>query len=176
MADHSLNALRAAAKAMEEVVLQAIDPSHPLAREQATLVAKYLRFFEQRLDYAQQRNRFELAHYLALGKDSMDDARAVSPAVAQALGDAVRQAQALVDDAGARPSGLQAAAQELGGVLTALLRTAAAVDAQACGRIESRVLGASRRLLDMQRAWFLPQGWEPDPAAVPPIDKAIAAS
>ena len=106
----------------------------------------------------------------------MDDARAVSPAVAQALANALRQAQALVDDAGARPSGLQDAARELAGVLTALLRTAAATDAQVCERVQARVLEASRRLLDMQRAWFLPQGWEPDPAAVPAIDKAIAAS
>ena len=40
-------------------------------------------------------------------------------------------------------------------------------------RVETTVLLASKSLLDAQRAWFLPQGWEPDPSVVPPIESAF---
>jgi len=175
MADHSINALRAAARAMQEVVLPAVDPSHPLAREQAALVAKFLSLFAERIDHACDRNRFELLHYLGIAQAQLDDARQLSPAIADALVQAVRAGSALRDQAGVPVQTVRDAAQELAAVLTALVRTAAAAEAPLRGRVEARILEASKQLLDMQRAWFLPQGWEPNPKAVPPIDQVFDA-
>ena len=42
MADHTINALSAAARALDEVIFDAVDAGHPLAREQTRLVSKYL--------------------------------------------------------------------------------------------------------------------------------------
>lgn len=169
MADHSLNALRAAARAMEEVVLPAIDAQHPLAREQAGLVLRSLRLFEQRLDDAFQRNRFELARACELGRALLAPSFAVSPAITEALRAAVATGQGLLESTSARPSALQAATGALGQVTTALLRTLAAARPEASRQAGRLVLEQSGAWLDMQRAWFLPQGWEPDPSAVPPL-------
>ena len=76
--------------------------------------------------------------------------------------------------AGARAPDLQAAAQRLAAIIAALIRTAASADPVLRRRIEAAVLVASKSLLDAQRSWFLPQGWEPDPAVVPPIEGAFA--
>ena len=68
MADHIDNGLIASIKALNDVVAQSIDNSNPLAREQLTLVTRYLGFLRQRLPYQFERDRFELDHYVALAK------------------------------------------------------------------------------------------------------------
>jgi len=170
MADHSLNALRAAARAMEEVVLPAIDAQHPLAREQAGLVLRFLNLFEQRLDHAWPRARFELARACELGQALLAPPYDVSPAIAAAMREAVANGQQLLATASTRPSALQAVSTGIGQLATALIRTLASVRPELSGQVERLVLEKSAPWLDMQRAWFLPQGWEPDPSAVPSID------
>ena len=175
MADHTIDALSAAARALDDVIFDAVDPGHPLAREQTRLVSKYLKLLHSRLEYAYDRNRFELSHYIdlggdLLGGDQLGDAATLSPAIAAALGTAVAQGQQLRELPGARAPDLQAGAQRLAAIITALIRTAAGAEPALRQRVESAVLLASRSLLDAQRAWFLPQGWEPDPAVVPPIE------
>ena len=173
MADHTLNALSAAARAMDDVIFDAVDPGHPLAREQTRLVSKYLKLLQSRLEYAYDRNRFELGHYTDLAADLLADAGTLSPAIAEALGVAVAEGRRLRDLPGARAPDLQAAAQRLAAAVTALIRTAAGAEPALRQRVEGTVLGASKALLDAQRAWFLPQGWEPDPTVVPPIETAF---
>lgn len=173
MADHSLNALRAAARAMEEVVLPAIDAQHPLAREQAGLVLRFLHLFEQRLDHAYQRNRFDLARACELGEALLAPPFDISPAISSALCAAVNTGQELLWTPSARPSALQAVSTEIGQLATALIRTLASVKPEISGQVERLVLEKSGAWLDMQRAWFLPQGWEPDPSAVPSLDQLI---
>ena len=173
MADHTIDALSAAARALDDVIFDAVDPGHPLAREQTRLVSKYLKLLHSRLEYAYDRNRFELSHYTDLGGDLLGDAATLSPAIAAALGTAVEQGQRLRELPGARAPDLQAGAQRLAAIITALIRTAAGAEPARRQRVESAVLLASRSLLDAQRAWFLPQGWEPDPAVVPPIEGAF---
>lgn len=173
MADHSLNAIRAAAKAMEEVILPALDPKHPLAREQAGLVARTLRLMEQRVDYAYARNRFELAQACDLGQAVAVPPFDVSPALDTALRDAVQAGRELLASPQARPSQLQAATTTLGELVAALVRTVDAVRPQALPPLERLVLEKSSAWLDMQRAWFLPQGWEPAPDRIPPLDTIL---
>lgn len=173
MADHSLNALRAAAKSLEEVVLPAVDPQHPLAREQAGLVARTLRLFEQRLDYAYQRDRFELARACELGERLLAPPFDVSNAINDALASALGKGREVMANASARPSALQATTAELGQLTTALIRTVASFRPQVMPELERLVLEQSGGWLDVQRAWFLPQGWEPNPAVVPPIDELL---
>lgn len=174
MADHTINALGAAARALDDVIFDAVDPGHPLAREQTRLVSKYLKLLHSRLEYAYDRNRFELSHYTDLAAELLADARILSPAIASALAPAVEEGLRLRDLPGARAPDLQAAAQRLAAIVTALIRTVADADPALRQRVEGAVLQASKSLLDAQRAWFLPQGWEPDPTRVPPIEGAFA--
>lgn len=173
MADHSLNAIRAAAKAMEEVVLQAVDPAHPLAREQAGLVARTLRLLEQRLDHAYPRSRFELTHACELGEALAVAPYDISPAITAALLASTRAGRELLASHAARPSALQAAATGIGQEVAALVRTIHEARPDLAEPLERLVLEHSGTWLDMQRAWFLPQGWEPDPARVPPLETLL---
>ena len=173
MADNTSNALHAASRALDEVILDAIDPNHPLAQEQARLVSKYLQLVLSRLDYAYDRNRFEMCHYLNLATTLRDDAKLVSPAIAAALEVSVDDASRLQDLPGARVPDLQAASKKLAAILTALIRTAAGAETVLRQRVEYTVLQASKALLDAQRAWFLPQGWEPKPELVTSITVAF---
>ena len=173
MADNTYNALRAASRALDEVIIDAIDPNHPLAQEQARLVSKSLQLVLSRLDYAYDRNRFEMCHYLSLATTLRDDAKLLSPAIAVALDISLNEASRLRDLPGARVPDLQAASKKLAAILTALIRTAAGADTVLRQRVEYTVLQASKALLDAQRAWFLPQGWEPKPELVTSIAVAF---
>ena len=51
MSDVTDNGLRAAVKALTDVVAPSIDPSDPLAKEQLRLVVDYLQFVRSRLDF-----------------------------------------------------------------------------------------------------------------------------
>ena len=173
MADNTSNALRAASRALDEVILDAIDPNHPLAQEQARLVSKYLQLVLSRLDYAYDRNRFEMCHYLNLATTLCEDAKLLSPAIAAALDVSVNDASRLQNLPGARTPDLQAASKKLAAILTALIRTAAGAETVLRQRIEDTILQASKALLDAQRAWFLPQGWESKPELVTSITVAF---
>ena len=173
MADNTSNALRAASRALDEVIIDAIDPNHPLAQEQARLVSKYLQLVLSRLDYAYDRNRFEMCHYLNLATTLHEDAKLLSPAIAAALEVSVDDAKRLRDLPGARVPDLQAGSQKLAAILTALIRTAACAETVLRQRVECTMLQASEALLDAQRAWFLPQGWEPKPELVTSIAVAF---
>ena len=174
MADHTPDMLRSAIRAMQEVVLPAVDRQHPLALEQATLVTRILQLLEQRLPWLGARSRFELAAHAALAGELAGDADAVSPAIAGALGAAATAATALLADSAATPPQQQACAREIGGLVATLVEVASATaEAERRQRIERKVLEHTAAILDMQRAWFLPQGWEPDPGAVPPLERLL---
>jgi hypothetical protein len=158
---------------MEELILPAIDRTDPLALEQAGIVTKFLKLFDARLDYAYDRNRFELAHYLGVAEALRADAEAISPAIAVELHAGVAEGRQLFELAGASLNEIRETTQRLGGVLTALVRTSAEADPKRRERIELTILTASKDLLDAQRAWFLPQGWESDARQVPPIEGAF---
>lgn len=175
MADHTLDMVRSALRAMQEVVLPAVDRRHPLALEQATLVARMLQLLEQRIPWLVARNRYELEQAVLLGEALAADAGAVSPAIASALAQAVRTGRALLADAAALPPALQQAAHELNGLVTVLVEVAAGCDdAERCRRMERRVVQGAIAVLAMQRAWFLPQGWEPDASAVAALPDLLA--
>jgi hypothetical protein len=150
MNGHTSIALRAAAKALEEVVAPAVDGENPLAAEQVRLVQSVLAFVEERLDHEHALRRFELAHYLDLAR-----AIGLSPDAA------------LRDDPGASTVDLR----------DAVARVAAQISSHVRGstdrRVHLAVVSASRPFLHAQRAWFAPQGFESDPSALPTIDTAL---
>jgi hypothetical protein len=169
MPDRIDNALRAAAKALDEVVAPAVDPARPMAVEQVRFVADLLGILRARLPYAYDRDVFELRHYLRLGEALLGDAGPSDSALREAVaaaGDVERRA-------GARVPEIQACLEALTTSIGALVVAAGDGDALTRERIERAVLTASAALNAAQRSWFLPFGLDANPREVPPIERAL---
>ena len=170
MANHADNDFRAAAKALLDVVAPAIDAHNPLARQQLKLVVDWLDFYRSRLPYNQDRERLEIAVQL-------DTARSIASAAPEA---AVTALRAAIDAAatvhaglGPRPVEVRAVTARLEDEISAVVRLSPGFAEPARQNIERVVVRDAKVLLDAQRAWFLPQGIEPDPDAIPPLDVAL---
>lgn len=172
MSDHTINAMRAAARSMRDVVLPALDPTHPLAAEQAGLIAKYLDFWADRMPRLGARNVAELRCYVGMGEAVEPYAEGVSPAVAAALADALAAARSVLARTDHDGQAVREALDALTQTITALVRVAAEAEVSTASAIERAVAAHSRDVASLQRAWFAPQGWE-DPTA-PALDDVLA--
>jgi hypothetical protein len=174
MMDHTDTTLRAAVKALEEVVAPAVDPEDPLAIQQLRLVIDALRFLRDRLDYLHDRYRFEVGHHLALAKSITDDAAACSAASARTLHEAIEAADAVFTRADARDPELRSASAALAAAIRTVVRDAAGTHNEAGRRIEQRIVSATARQVVADRAWHWPQGFDPDPAGAVPLGLAFS--
>lgn len=172
MSDHTVNAMKSAARSMREVVIPALDPSHPLAAEQAGLIAKYLEFWADRTNSRGARNAAELRCYLHMGSALQPHAAAISSFLAEHLSAAVERATEVSSRTDHDVTSVQDAVAELTRVITALVRSAAQSNHPAALEVEQVVTAHSREIALLQRAWFGPQGWE-DPAP-PPLHDVLA--
>lgn len=174
MIDHTDDGLRAAIKALDEVVAPAIDTANPLAVEQLRLVSRFLGFLRTRMPYEHARARHELQHYFGLAGTLMPLAPNDAPVRSRdLLGAAIRAAGPLLDDPAAGAQQIQGAITSLSCAASTLVREVAHAPAAVREPIERAVIRAAQALLDAQRAWFLPMGFEPDPRCVPGIDDAL---
>lgn len=167
MPDHTDNALRAAVKALTQVVAPAVDPEDPLANEQLRLVSGYLEFLRTRREYLHDRDLFEFHHAVRLGRELVPMATTAGLATDD-LGRAIEAA-----DAVRRSSELASATAAVTHATSMLVRAATTAEESARQRIERLVLDASTELLEVDRAWFLPQGFDPEPAAVAGVEEAL---
>lgn len=174
MADHTENTLRAAIKALTDVVAPSIRADDALAQEQLRLVTDYLRFMAQRIDLLADRQAYECAQYLALARRVAPFCAAASPQVREGLASAIAAAEAL--PAGARLTERRTATTALAGAIRRLVREAARFDPDARGSIERAVLDGSTALINFERAWYLPMGFDPAPREVGTVEAALAAA
>ena len=170
MANHADNDFRAAAKALLDVVAPAIDPQNPLARQQLKLVVDWLDFYRSRLPYNQDRERLELTLQLETARAI---ASAAPDAAVAALHAAIDAAATVHAGLGPRPVEVRAVTARLEDEISAVVRLSPGFAQPARQSIERVVVRDAKVLLDAQRAWFLPQGIEPDPDAIPPLDVAL---
>jgi hypothetical protein len=170
MANHADNDFRAAAKALLDVVAPAIDPANPLAKQQLKLVVDWLDFYRSRLPYNQDRERLELDVQLRTAQAIVTAAPA---AATGELGQAIDAATAVHADLGPRPARVREVTAALEDAISALVRKSVDFDTPTRTAIERVVVRDARHLLEAQRAWFLPQGIEPDPQALPPLEVAL---
>lgn len=170
--DHTDNQLRACIKALNEVIGPAM-AADAQAGEQLFLVTDYLGFLRSRLDNLLDRDRFEVRHYVTMGTALADDAAACSPSTANALADAVSAAESVLHRADARMPEMKAAAANVAAVITRLVREAAGADEAVRSRIERTVVELSEDKIQLDRTWHAPQGLEPDPGSLVPLDQAL---
>lgn len=177
MADYTDNGLLASIKALEKVVMPALDGADPLATEQLRLVSGFLKFLRSRMEHGYPRQLFELDHSLRLAQQVAADATLLrSPELSQRLAAAVAQGQALAAQAVPLPADVRSAAAELATVVAGVARAAAVADAPLRRRIERQVMAGSKRWVEMQRAWFAPMGFDLRPDELPRMDHALYSS
>ena len=176
MADHTDNSLRAAIKALNEVVGPAVDPSHPGAQQQLRLVIQFLEFHRERLPLHVDRARFELREHLSLAERLAELTESALPDEADALRASIDPARLVEDRDWVRPAEARDVTAALETAITEVVRAAADLDDEHRRPIERAVVDAGAGILTGERAWFAPQGFDPEAGALPPIEVALEGS
>lgn len=184
MDSHADHALRAAVKALAEVVAPAVNPDDALAVDQLRLVISWLQFHdmrrrdEPRLAWATLRQRLALASQV---RPVLDGAASSGPAVqglAAALDRACSAARAVLEvpgEQGHDPAGAWAqAAEELDALVCAAIEALDTGPEAARLALARVVLDQAGDSLMLQRAWFAPLGFEARPQAVPPLEALLS--
>ena len=174
MADVTDNGLRAAVKALTDVVAPSIDRGDPLAQEQLRLVVDYLEFVRCRLDFLYDRDRFELGHELALASALQRLHPPCSAPTAALLHAAIEAGGLAASAVGTSTVALKAAAAALAAAVRELIREAATFATEARSAIERQVIEASGERILFERAWYLPLGFDPAPGEVPALAVLLA--
>ena len=169
-------ALRAMIKSLRDVVLPAVDPDNKLALEQLQVSIGLLSLMEQRLplsfrfDCDELRRLLdfaaELAQVAGAGGLATDDLRDLHAAAASGAA-VLARAQADPAEVLAAVRALRAAGSNLVTVAYPALAGADRVALERC------VLTMSEAQLLRDRAWVLPQGWEPHPDSLPAISELL---
>lgn len=161
--------LQSMIKAMNDIVLPAVDADNRLAQEQARLVIATLQLVARRLPIAYRYDRDELERYVKLSRDLL-------AAVGDTLGgETVAPLQGLVtrgadvlDRARAEPAELESAAFELRAAVGALIQASRAQrDTRCQAAVRALVLAAAQQELDRERALVIDIGFEADPHDMP---------
>jgi hypothetical protein len=164
--------LQSVIKALEQVILPAVDPANPLALEQAALAIGHLHMMRGQLPY--------LSDYVNLCRDEIarlgESLTAIAAGGAETLAAAVALAQALrgaADPALPPAQGRELIAQ----AVDALIR-ASGVDGSETFRDESEnlVLDYGIRQTSRDRAWFKASGLDPDCAKLPSAAEILSAA
>lgn len=171
MADHTKNALRAMAKALE-MVTTSVDPEDPIAVEQLGSAIRYLQFLHERIDLLYDRERFELAHHLAMA-EQVEAALPPGRDAATRLQAARERGAEVLGRLGANVPEMRACSAELAAALRAKVQAAASWPAEDRGPVEHAVLAGSEDRIWLERAWYLPLGFDHAPAEVPTLESLL---
>ena len=163
------NALRAAVRALNEVVAPSVDAANPLAREQLAIVCKFLETMRQRAGSIGDLHRADLELALGLAVAVADHVSACPAEVREGLAAARQEGGDLVRSPGASGDELQRAAARLDALLSGVVRCARALEPAARQAIERAVLAGSDRRVELRRAWHAPMGLDPDMKSVLPL-------
>jgi hypothetical protein len=165
--DHTEIGLRAAVRALSDVVAPVVGAEHAQAQDQLRLSIDYIGFVVERLPHLHQRDRFELSHHLtmALAVREAIGSAVVPPPLSTAIG-VGEQVLALAD---ATTAELRQASATLAAVLAAVVRDSTTQAGHVQREIERCVLRMSKERIAFERAWHLPLRLDPDPHDVQPL-------
>jgi hypothetical protein len=172
MADHSVNALRAMIKSLEDIVAPAVDPTDPIAREQLQSAVRYLQFLEVRLDFVYDRERFELGHHLRMATAMLTEGGAF-PNAEVVVRRCVDEGNAVYQLLGANVPTMRAQTTKLAAAIRMAIQeafNAATAQREAIDRI---VLDVTEERIELERSWYLPLGFEHSPDDVVPLQIAL---
>lgn len=168
-------------KALTDVVLPAVDPGNKLAQEQSRLVIGLLTLMSKQLPLQFRFDCDELARLIAFSQQLRQQLRQLGRETAglqttlAQLKAATADAEHVLERAKAEPEEVLDAVRSLrassGAVVSAVFTEA---DAATVESVQKAVLANAEQQLLRDRSWLLMQGWEADPASVPPIEQLLA--
>lgn len=166
--------LQSVVKAIEQVVLPAVDPSNPLAREQAAVAIGHLQMIRAQWQYLTDYVAICLVTLTRLGADLVHaaDGGAQTVAAAAALDRELRG----IDSARSEPTHTLSRRREAIAIRIDDLIKASAVDgAQAFRSVaEDLVLDYGLRQTARDRAWYKASGLDPDYATLPSPSELVS--
>lgn len=169
--------IRIAIKALQDVVVPAVDANNKLAQEQARLCIATLQIALSNLPLAYAYERDRLVSSLKLSRDvqaALAQAPA-RPAEADQLAQCAAKAAAVLDRAQCDPAELEDTNVALSAAISALASvTFESMDGHSAESVSGLILDAAGHQLLRDRSAVLGQGWEPDPKAIPPLAELLA--
>lgn len=163
-------------KAMTDVVMPAVDPNNKLAVEQSQLIVGMLSVMAHQLPVQFHFDRDELQR-LVKTASSLQAVSVTEASVQQTLGNlgaCSANAADVLDRCTFDPAALESTIRDMREAVGAVVQAVAATtDLDAQLSVEKIILGMSKEQLLRDRSLMLPQGWEPDPKAVPSIQTLL---
>lgn len=157
-------------KALEEVIIPALDPGNPLAGEQAATALRHLHMLRGQLPYLASYTSLCLADMAELGR-ALAQTAAGGPATLLAAA----VLRAALEAPMAPGHEVQARRDEIGRAVDGLIDAGAEDGSTAFRDATARlVLAYGRRQAWRDRAWYAAAGLDPEPGALPPL-AALAA-
>lgn len=159
MADRTLDGLRACITSLDRLIAPAVQQAgDQLAAEQVSLISKYLGFLVERLDHTEARSTLELKLYTETAENVLASLSEASQDTGE-LSRAIGTARAALD--GRRPKAeIESASIAVQAELSHITRGVRGLDPALRRRIEKAIVDGSIKVLDLQRAWVVPQAWE----------------
>ncbi len=148
--------LAAVAKALADNVMPAVDPGNPMAAEQLHLALATLGIIRQRLPDLHAYLRRDLAEAIAL---------------ARRIGAALDDSQAVLASPESSPQRIEAQVRTLKEAITARIDAARGTPDEPS--VAAAVLDAADPAILRWRSWASGMGFEPDPAAIPPLGELL---
>lgn len=148
--------LAAVAKALADNVMPAVDPGNPMAVEQLHLALATLGIVRQRLPDLHAYLRRDLTEAIAL---------------ARRIGAEVGESDAVLASPESSPQRIEAQVRTLKEAITARIDAVRGTADEPA--VAAAVLDAADPAILRWRAWASGMGFEPDPAAVPPLDELL---
>lgn len=171
MADHTHNALASMSYALQNVVAPAVDPADPIASEQLQSAVRYLDFALQRIDLLPEFHRAELRQHLALATTLCPLVPALERELSVALDDAMSVARSRLSAVKTSIGALRSVTATLAGLLSEMVRLSDTHgDDQLRASVGHAVVAASRQRTLLERAWYLPLGFDQSPGEIPPLE------
>lgn len=173
--DHSLR-LATLLRAMQEVVLPAIDPKNRLAIDQANIVVGNLRILLDQCEKAYQYEWVELREYFNLVSEICSSARSDGRAddALDAADSALAESRVLVGIDIPTQAELVARVRDLKGAADALLHTAYQHGSpEHRARVDTLVHEQAQRQLTRERVWFRKAGFELDAGQLPSMEDVL---
>lgn len=163
-------ALRATVKSLKDVVLPAVDAHNGPAVEQLQIAIGLIALVAERLPLEFRYDCDELERLLAFAHALKE----VTAGDAPALESGTAEAQDVLDRAQASPADVLAAIRALRETTGAVVGAAYADgDPHTREQLSALVLAHAGEQLTRERAWLLPQGWEPAPERLPAIEDLV---
>ncbi len=174
MPDTIDNAFLACQRALEDMILPAIDEANPLAVEQAQLVLRMLGLLRARATLLHPKARKELELNRSAALAVAGPLRALDPTVADRLEVEAGAAGHLLADPAATTDALNRSAAAIASLIGTAVGACGPRDDPAARQVERIAIDSQGALIDLHRAWFAPTGFD-DTAHLPPLDILLAA-